>query len=689
MKGETIMNRKALSNKVLVLGVDGMDPRLTRKYVDEGIMPNVKKFIERGSARHDLVLLGGHPTVTPPMWTTLATGCYSNVHGITGFFRCGEEIDQIAYNLNSRLCKAEQVWNVTAEAGLKTLVWHWPGSSWPPSSESENLYVVDGSTPGTIGQGICAVDTEFIVAASEKFEQVRFISKPATEATAACVIEDLNIDDGEAVTFEQNTNVTGTPWKKVISKLSQSTTQATEGGIDQVRSPIKPAKGWLNAPEDAKEFTILYSQGMLRRPALILKNDQGIYDRVAIYNKKSDETPLAILEVGKLVRHVPGTAVKGDKTYNVIRNLKLLKMSEDGTTLNLHVSYGMDTENDTVWHPKRIFQEVKEAVGTPVPFSFIGHQEDMLITECMLDNWYDSVDYQADALHFLIEKENLDVVFSHMHNVDIQEHMFIKFLADIPSNKNGVEMDKKWIKNVYIQTDYYLGKFLHFLDEGWTILIISDHSLVAPKHDVPLFTDVNASVVSPIMEELGYTVLKRDKNGEKLDEVDWTKTRAIVQREGMVYLNIKGRNKHTLEDGSVLDGIVDPEDKYDLEEQIMTDLYGYKDPKTGHRVFSVALRNRDAVLLGQGGPEAGDIIVWHAEGYNFDHADCLSTTYGEQSTSVSPIFIAAGKGIKEGFETERFIREVDVAPTISILTGVRMPAQCEGAPAYQIFDEEI
>lgn len=36
----------------------------------------------------------------------------------------------------STSCKAEQLWNVTAEAGKKTLVWHWPGASWPPSSDS-------------------------------------------------------------------------------------------------------------------------------------------------------------------------------------------------------------------------------------------------------------------------------------------------------------------------------------------------------------------------------------------------------------------------------------------------------------------------------------------------------------------------------------------------------------------------
>jgi len=116
------MARKALSNKILCLGIDGLDPRLTRKYVDEGKMPNVKKLIERGSSCHDLVMLGGMPTVTPPMWTTLATGAYPMPHGITCFFRASEDgLDRIQYNLDSRKCLAEPLWNVFAETGKKTL----------------------------------------------------------------------------------------------------------------------------------------------------------------------------------------------------------------------------------------------------------------------------------------------------------------------------------------------------------------------------------------------------------------------------------------------------------------------------------------------------------------------------------------------------------------------------------------
>ena len=119
----------------------------------------------------------------------------------------------------------------------------------------------------------------------------------------------------------------------------------------------------------------------------------------------------------------------------------------------------------------------------------------------------------------------------------------------------------------------------------------------------------------------------------------------------------------------------------------MTALYGYKHPESGKRIIAMALRNKDAVILGMGGPECGDIIYFNAEGYNYDHVDSLSTTYGCGETSVSPIFIAAGKGIKQGFTTTRWIREVDVAPTAAALLGVRMPNECEGAPIYQIMEK--
>ena len=66
--------------------------------------------------------------------------------------------------------------------------------------------------------------------------------------------------------------------------------------------------------------------------------------------------------------------------------------------------------------------------------------------------------------------------------------------------------------------------------------------------------------------------------------------------------------------------------------------------------------------------------------------DSLATFEGYFDTSVSPIFIAAGQGIKKGYYTDRVIRQVDVAPTIAALAGVRCPAQNEGSIIHQILE---
>ena len=163
------------TDKVLVLGIDGMDPRLSKYHLEQGHMPNLKELIRRGSCREDLVLLGGMPTITPPMWTTLATGAYPMTHGITDFWRQDpEKLDTLNYALDSRLCKAEQLWNVTAEAGKKTFVLHWPGSSWPPSSSSDNLFVIDGTNPEGICMGTGEIEEEYIAAAQTDIPAVTF-----------------------------------------------------------------------------------------------------------------------------------------------------------------------------------------------------------------------------------------------------------------------------------------------------------------------------------------------------------------------------------------------------------------------------------------------------------------------------------------------------------------------------------
>lgn len=675
------VERKPLSEKILVLGIDGLDPRLAKKYVDEDAMPNLKYLIERGSCREDLVMLGGQPTITPPMWTTLATGAYPVTHGITDFM--GQSgIDGTIYNLDSRRCKAEQLWNVFAESGKRTLVWHWPGSSWPPSSDNPNLHVVDGTQPGFVNMGGGVVDSEKLLVASTKTTEMRYRRRSASDGKVPCVIEDLDLREEGFNLFFDTQSESGRS-NSSVEHIVLLTEEDGEGNLsdspfDVILSPIKEALNWTNAPEDAKEFTMLHGEGLVRRPCLILKNQNGIYDRVAIYKSKKDPEPMIILENGVFVQDIVDDSFKNDMHYMANRNMRILELSPEGDYIKMWISAGMNIDNDTVWHPKSLYKEVVENIGYGQPTSLLGAGDEQLLRDCMLRNWTAGGEWQAKVLNYFIEKNRYDVIFSHFHNVDLEGHMIVKFLKKGHKEITS-ERYQEIFKEVYIQTDDYIGEFLHLLDKGWTIIVVSDHGQVCPEHEVQLFGDPSGINVG-LMRNLGFTEVKVDDNGNLLKEIDWEKTKAVACRGNNIYLNLKGRTEH---------GIVDPEDQFELEEEIITKLYGYKDPETGKRVVALALRNKDAILLGYGGPECGDICVWMSEGYNRDHGDSLSTTFGFGGTSVSPIFVAAGPGIKENYITERIIREVDVAPTVALLGGVRMPAQCEGAPIYQILTKEM
>ena len=171
--------------------------------------------------------------------------------------------------------------------------------------------------------------------------------------------------------------------------------------------------------------------------------------------------------------------------------------------------------------------------------------------------------------------------------------------------------------------------------------------------------------------------MKKDENGNDTAEVDFSKTKALAVRTSYIWINTKGRDKY---------GIVDPADKYDLEEQIIDDLYRYRDAD-GNRIIAMAFHNKDAEVIGLNGPYTGDIVYMNREHFVTEHGQGLSTYRGYYGTSVSPIFVACGNGVKHVENMKRIVRQVDVAPTVAALLGVPMPADCEGAPVYQMLED--
>lgn len=523
------------------------------------------------------------------------------------------------YALDSRMCHAEQLWNVFAEAGKRTLVWHWPGSSWPPTSDSPNLNVVDGTQPAAVGMGVGVRDWEILGIASEDVETSGFVRNDAdgdSKGMAGCVITGLE----DTVAKAKPSKMSGSEVQAAFSS-KETTFLVTDDSLTEInllgaanpgkeQSTIKPATGWTAAPEGAKEFTIFTSGGLVRRPALILKNEEGIYDSIAVYKSKKDTEPIYEIKNGEFRADYVDEVIHKEKPVRANRSFCIAEMAEDGSSVSYSLGCALDMNGSAVWSPASLYDEIVTNVGYPNAVSRMSSRNPVLAEKILIPGWDIYCEWQADSLTYLMDEDRYDVIFSHLHNVDNIGHHLWHFAKHRDEWGNDETRYQRLIERTYTQTDTYLGRFLKYLDEGWTILIVSDHGLITEENHPPILTEATVSV--PVMKELGYTALKVDEDGNELQEIDWTKTKAVATRGGHVYLNLKDKFEY---------GIVTEEERYDLEAQIISDLYNYRDPRTGKRTVAVALRNKDAIVLGMGGPECGDIVFFMEEGYDMIHMD--------------------------------------------------------------------
>ncbi|MBQ6853521.1 MAG: alkaline phosphatase family protein [Peptococcaceae bacterium] len=679
---------EARAKKLFVLGMDAMDPFSTKKYMDRGVMPNLKRIYESGAGRADLMLLGCLPTVTPPQWTTLATGAFPGTHNITSIWRQGKDLDLLGLNFDSTNCKAEPLWNVAVEAGKRTLVWHWPGASWPPTSDSELLHVVDGTSPSAVGTSTIEVAGEHLVIANVNTDGVKFQPTGATTSEVPCVVKGLGDDENDDAQAGSQGGLWGGPMASMeFPMYIMDPHTYGQGGFNL--TPVATAfsyirdvdtSKWEAAPADAKEFVMLLNSGLVRRYALILKNEDGVYDSIAVYKSKKDTEPIFTMKEHDYIKGIIDDCAVNGEMKEGVRDFNVMEIAPDGSQVRMWVSAVHLTDlqrGSKFWSPKELYAEVVEQNGFPPAFSSLGLENIELISDCMLRNWDHVMEFQADSINYLLGKYDYDVVFSHYHGPDAQKHMFIRDL------KNGTEFVTpeqydKAMELIHAQADRYIGKLIHLLDEGWSMIVVSDHGQVCPTWGLRGMGDTACNI--QLMEELGLTVLQRDENGNRLPKIDWSKTIAVANREMYIYMNTTDKTDH---------GIIDPADQYEWEEEVISRLYGYRDPVSNKRIIAFALRRKDAAVLGLDGDpnQCGDIVYAMAEGYEHDHADTLATSNGECDTSASPMFFAVGPGFKQGHYVDRHIRQVDVAPTIATVLGLRMPAQCEGAPIYQILDQ--
>src|SRR4030065_1709521 len=83
--------------KVIVIGLDGLEPRLAEKYQAAGTLPNLQRLQEMGGYGRVRTTT---PAQTPVAWSTFATGTNPGGHGIYDFLKRDPETYMTMLGLN-------------------------------------------------------------------------------------------------------------------------------------------------------------------------------------------------------------------------------------------------------------------------------------------------------------------------------------------------------------------------------------------------------------------------------------------------------------------------------------------------------------------------------------------------------------------------------------------------------------
>ncbi len=114
--------RPPIEAPVLVLGIDGFEWSVVLPLLAEGCMPALSSLMEHGVCGKLKPL---HPTISPRLWTTIATGKLPDQHGILDFTREPRESDgkRLAYTSADRKVKA--FWNILGDWGVSSDTFGW------------------------------------------------------------------------------------------------------------------------------------------------------------------------------------------------------------------------------------------------------------------------------------------------------------------------------------------------------------------------------------------------------------------------------------------------------------------------------------------------------------------------------------------------------------------------------------
>jgi predicted AlkP superfamily phosphohydrolase/phosphomutase len=635
-----LRRRKALSHarvkRIVVVGLDGLDPGLAERWIASGELPNLARLAREGSFGR---LRTTYPSISPVAWSSFMTGVDPSRHNIFDFLdrdvrtykpklsssevsptprtmRVGNWIIPLGRPLLRNMRKSRAFWSVLGEHGIPCNILRVP-LTFPPEKFA-----------GAMLSAMCVPDL--------RGTQGSFTYYTTVPAEAGAV----------AGTAER------TGGQRFLVKIEDGGFEASLPGPD---NPMRA---------DHRPLGLPFSVRVLPDKGEIVLKISGRRYRL----QEREYSPWI---------HLVWHAAPGVKVHGIAR-FYVTKLAPE---FGLYVTpINIDPGNPALpisW-PTYYSVYLSKLIGE---FATLGLAEDTwALNERVIDEeafFKQTMDHheEREKMFFnALAKSREGVVACVFDGTDRAQHMFYRYLeADHPANRGkDTERFRHAIRDVYKRADATVGKVLDDLGPEDMVLVVSDHGFQSFRRGVNL---------NAWLRDQGLLHLKDGATtcGDWFDKVDWTRTRAYAFGLGGIYINQRGREAQ----GIVAAGA----EAQQVKEAIIAELSGLRDPETG--LVAVKQVFDSSAVHSRGPYQAAnlDLIVGYDRGYRASWecatGQVTAAVFSDNTRSwsgdhcVDPRLVPGVLFSNRRFDAPDPGIE-DLAPTILTLFGVAVPQHMTG-----------
>ncbi len=621
--------KKSKINKLIILGLDGLEPKLVERYMSEGRLPNFSKLKKEGSYAR---LKTTTPAISPVAWSSFMTGANPSKHNIFDFLtrnarnylpdlssaKIGKPKRVLSLGrYNIPLSKPEirgmrrsvPFWKILGEKGIMSTVLRVP-ITFPPEKFKGHLL-----------SGMCAPDLK-----------------------------------GSQGTFFFYTS-------------DKDRIEKREGGIN---IPVTVENNRIETYISGPENTLLEESEEIKLPLTIILDKDNGQAHIQVSGQKFTLKKEAFSDWIRLTFR-PGLGIK-------IRAISRFYISQIQPHFEMYLSpLNIDPEKPAlpISHPYIYSVYLAKLLGS---FITLGEANDtwalnegILSEQAFLEFTYANHEEWEKMLFNAMDKTKKGLVTCVFETTDSIQHMFWRYLdPQHPALERAqAKMGKEVIEDLYERMDELVGRVRAKMDDKSVLIIMSDHGFKSFRRGFNLNSWLYLN---------GYLRLKegKEESGEWFEAVDWSKTKAYGVGLGGIFLNIVGREDK---------GVVSPGKQSEaLKQELIARLNGLKDDE--HDTVAInKIYDRDQLAPGPYKENCPDLIVGYNEGYRVSWdsvTGIVNKIVFEDNPKVWSGDHCIDPRLVPGvfFCTERIRREspaiIDIAPSVLNLFGIPSPPHMDG-----------